>query len=111
MHRTHCTQRYSFSFPTLSYQPAQELEVISCDDNIFSSQLVFNTLLPLSVLPIILLFLIAAVVALQSATAVIMIFEVFCIEMLGTELATAIVAGVRAYILRMVTSFAASCAH
>ena len=57
------------------------------------------------------LFLVAAIYALESVTADVMIFEASCIEMLAPELTTAIVASVRSYILRMVASLSASFAH
>ena len=77
----------------------------------FGFQFVSYTLFPVSVLSFLLFLLFAAVIALQSVTALVMIFEALCIEMLAPELATAIVASVRPYILRMVTFRSASFAH
>ena len=74
-------------------------------------QLLVNTLLSFQVLPIFLLFLVAAVFALQVATALVVVVYLFCIEMLASEPATAIVASVRSYILRMVAFLSASLAH
>ena len=74
-------------------------------------QFVLNTLLSSSVFSFFLFFHIDAGFALQSVTALAMIFEALCIEMLAPELATAIVASVRPYILRMVASRSASFAH
>ena len=72
------------------------------------SQFVFNTLLSSSVFSFFVFFPVDAVFALQSVTAPLMIFEELCIEMLATELATAILASVRSYILRMVALLPAS---
>ena len=74
-------------------------------------QFVFNTLLSVSVFSFFVSFHIDAVFALQSVTAVVMIFEKLCIEMFATEIATASVASVRSHILRVVAFFSASLAH
>ena len=74
-------------------------------------QLLFDTLLSLQVLPIFVLFLLDAAFAMQVATALVVVVYLFCIEMLASELATAIVASVRSYILRMVAFLSASLAH
>ena len=74
-------------------------------------QLLFNVLLPLSVLPFFHFFLLAAVFTLEVATALIVVVYLSFIEMLATQLGTAIVASVRSYILRMVASLSASLAH
>ena len=74
----------------------------------FRFQFAFYTLFPVSVLSFLLFLLPAAVLALQTVTAVVMMFEELCIEMLATELATASVASVRSYILRMVALLPAS---
>ena len=74
-------------------------------------QFIFNTLLSSSVFSFFVFYFIDAVLALQTVTAVIMIPQESCIEMPATKLPTAIVASVRSYILRMVPSFFASCAH
>ena len=75
------------------------------------SQFVFNTLLSGNVFSFFVFFAVSAVCALQSVTAHVMVFEEFCIEMLATELGTAIVARVRSYILRMVALLPACLAH
>ena len=71
-------------------------------------QFVSNALLSVSVFSFFVSFHVDAVFALQSVTAVVMIFEELCIEMFATELATASVASVRSYILRMVALLPAS---
>ena len=71
-------------------------------------QFVSNALLSVSVFSFFVFFLVDAVFALQSVTAVVMMFERLCIEILATELATASVASVRSYILRMVALLPAS---
>jgi len=70
-----------------------------------------NALLSVSVFSYFAFFRVDASFALQSVTALVMIFEELCIEMLAPELATALVASVRPYILRMVASLSASFAH
>ena len=77
----------------------------------FRFQFASYTLFPVSVLSFLLFLLLAAVLALQTVTAVVMMFEELCIEMLATKLGTAIVASVRSYILRMVASLPASLTH
>ena len=74
----------------------------------FRFQFASYTLFPVSVLPFLLLFLLAAVLALQATSAFVVVLEKLCIEMLATELATASVASVRSYILRMVALLPAS---
>ena len=74
----------------------------------FRFQFVSYTLFPVSVLSFLLFLVLAAVLALQTVTAVVMMFEELCIEMLATELGTTIVASVRPYILRMVALLPAS---
>ena len=56
-------------------------------------------------------FLVAAVLALQTVTAVVMIPQKSWIEMFATELGTAIVASVRSYVSCVVAFLSASLAH
>ena len=77
----------------------------------FRFQFASYTLFPVSVLPFLLLFLLAAVLALQATSAFVVVLEKLCIEMLATELGTTIVASVLSYILSMVASLSASFAH
>ena len=74
-------------------------------------QLLLDTLLFLQVLPIFVLFLLDAAFAMQVATALVVVVYLFCIEILATKFGTALVASVRAYILRMVAFLSASLAH
>ena len=74
-------------------------------------QFVLNALLSISVFSFFLLSLVAAVLALQTVTAVVMILEKSWIEMFATELGTAIVASVCSYVLCVVAFLAASLAH
>ena len=71
-------------------------------------QFVLNALLSINVFSFFLLSLVAAEIALQKVTAVVMIPQEMCIEMFGTKLTTASVARVRSYILRMVAFLPAS---
>ena len=71
-------------------------------------QFVSNALLSVSVFSFFVFCLVAAVFALQSVTSGVMMPQELCIEMLATELATASVASVRSYILRMVALLPAS---
>ena len=83
----------------------------SATQRCFLVQLSFKMLFSLHVLPVFLLFFVAAVLALQAVTTFVVVFEKLCIEMLSTELGIAIVARVRSYILRMVAFLSASLAH
>ena len=74
-------------------------------------QFLFDALLSISVFAFFLLLLVVAELALETGTASVMNPKNFWIEMLPPELATAIVACVRPYILRMVTPLSASFAH
>ena len=77
----------------------------------FRFQFVSYTFFPVSVLFLLVFFVLAALIALQTVTAEVMILQLFSIEMLATGLGTTIVASVRSYILSMVASLSASCAH
>ena len=77
----------------------------------FGFQFASYTLFPVSVLSLLVFFVVAALLALQTVTAEVMIVQLFSIEMLATELGITIVASVRSYILSMVASLSASLAH
>ena len=74
-------------------------------------QFVSNALLSVSVFSFFVFFLVDAVFALQTVTAVVMIPQESWIEMLATELGTAIVASVCSYVLCVVPFLSASFAH
>ena len=77
----------------------------------FCFQFVSYTLFPVSVLFLLVFFVLAALIALQTVTAEVMILQFFGIKMLAAELATASIAHVSLYIVRMVASLSASFAH
>ena len=77
----------------------------------FRFQFVSYTLFPVSVLFLSLFLLLTAGIALQTVTAEVMILYLFGIKMLAAELATASIAHVSLYIVRMVASLSASFAH
>ena len=74
----------------------------------FCFQFVSYTLFPVSVLFLLVFFVLAALIALQTVTAEVMILQLFGIKMLAAELATAIVTSVCSYIFRMVAFLPAS---
>ena len=74
-------------------------------------QTILDTLFSLYILPFLLLRHVAATLALQNASAQVMVLQLFSVELLPAKAPTAMSACVRTHILRMVAFFAAGFAH
>ena len=74
-------------------------------------QSIQDTLFSLYILPFLLLRHVAATLALQNSTALVMVVQLFCVKVIAAKASTAMSARVRTHILRMVAFFAAGFAH
>ena len=74
-------------------------------------QTILDTPFSLNVLALSLLRPGGAIPALQAATALVVVVELFCVEMFPAKVPTAISTHVRMHIVRTVTFFAAGFAH
>ena len=74
-------------------------------------QSIQDTLFSLYILPFLLLRRVVATLALQNASAQVMVLQLFSVELLPAKAPTAMGACVRTHILRMVAFFAAVFAH